>query len=88
MNQLNSATLRHRSHLSLSLLFVAGLAFAGVPRLQAAPHDTQTTTSASPLFAAMKVELDRSMKNLGAQDPPAYFISYAITDTQRATVSG
>jgi len=88
LNQLNSATLRHRSHLSLSLLFIAGLAFLGVPRLQAAPHDTQTTPSSSPLFAAMKVELDRSMKTLGAQDPPAYFISYAITDTQRATVSG
>jgi len=32
--------------------------------------------------------LDRSMKTLGAQDPPAYFISYTITDTQRTTVSG
>ena len=86
MNQLNSATLRYRSHLSLSVFLVAGLAFAGVSRLAAAPHDSQTKTSA--LFEAMKLELDRSMKTLGAQDPPAYFISYTITETQRTTVSG
>ena len=86
MNQLNSATLRSRSHRSLSVFLVAGLAFAGVSRLAAAPHDSQTKTS--PLFEAMKLELDRSMKTLGAQDPPAYFISYTITDTQRTTVSG
>jgi len=86
LNQLNSATLRYRSHLSLSVFLVAGLAFAGVSRLAAAPHDSQTKTSA--LFEAMKLELDRSMKTLGAQDPPAYFISYTITETQRTTVSG
>jgi len=86
LNQLNSATLRYRSHRSLSVFLVAGLAFAGVSRLAAAPHDSQTKTS--PLFEAMKLELDRSMKTLGAQDPPAYFISYTITDTQRTTVSG
>jgi len=86
LNQLNSATLRYRSHRSLSVFLVAGLAFAGVSRLAAAPHDSQTKTSA--LFEAMKLELDRSMKTLGAQDPPAYFISYTITDTQRTTVSG
>ena len=42
----------------------------------------------SPLIAALKAELERSMKAYGAQDPAAYFISYALTDTQRATVSG
>jgi TldD protein len=42
----------------------------------------------SPLFDAMKIELDRSLKTLGEQDPPAYYIGYAITDSQRATVSG
>ena len=36
----------------------------------------------------MKTELDRSMKTLGAQDPPAYYIGYTVTDSQRATVSG
>ena len=87
MNEQNSGTLRRLSHLSISsILLVAGLAFAGVPRLGAAPNDSQTKSS--PLFEAMKVELDRSMKTLGTQDPPAYFISYTITDTNRATVSG
>src|SRR5262249_24735003 len=42
----------------------------------------------SPLLAAMQAELDRSVKTLGGQDPPAYFIGYTITDTQRAEVSG
>ena len=36
----------------------------------------------------MKAELDRSMKTLGSMDPPAYYIGYSITDSQRATVSG
>ena len=52
----------------------------------AAPPDT--TAPPSPLIAPLKAELDRSMKVYGAQDPPAYFISYTLTDTQRATVSG
>src|SRR5258708_20912011 len=36
----------------------------------------------------MQGELDRSIKTLSTQDPPAYFIGYTITDTQRADVSG
>ncbi len=36
----------------------------------------------------MKAELDRSMKTLGTLDPPAYYIGYTLTDSQRATVSG
>src|SRR3989454_3485395 len=42
----------------------------------------------SPLIGAMQTELDRSFKTLGSQDIPAYFIGYALTDTQRAEVSG
>jgi TldD protein len=86
LNQQPCATLRRRSYLSLSILLVAGVAFLGVPRLAGATPDSQEKLS--PLFEVMKVELDRSMKTLGAQDPPAYFISYTITDTQRVTVSG
>ena len=86
MNQQTSATLRRRSYLSLSILLVAGVAFPGLPRLAAATPDSQEKPS--PLFEVMKAELDRSMKTLGTQDPPAYFISYTITDTQRVTVSG
>ncbi len=36
----------------------------------------------------MKAELDRSVQLLGNQDPPAYYIGYTLTDTQRANVSG
>lgn len=56
------------------------------PRLAAAPHDG--TAKPSPAFTAMKAELDRSMKTLGTLDPPAYYIGYTLTDSQRATVSG
>jgi TldD protein len=86
LNQQTSATLRRRSYLSLSILLVAGVAFPGLPRLAAATPDSQEKPS--PLFEVMKAELDRSMKTLGTQDPPAYFVSYTITDTQRVTVSG
>jgi predicted Zn-dependent protease len=36
----------------------------------------------------MQTELDRSLEKLKAQDPPAYYIGYTVTDTQRAEVSG
>ena len=55
-------------------------------RLFALPADSEAKPS--PLVDALKAELDRSMKSYGAQDPPAYFISYTLTDTDRATVSG
>src|SRR5271169_7200030 len=42
----------------------------------------------SPLLAALQAELDRSLKTFKAQDPPAYYLGYTITDTQRADVSG
>ncbi len=54
--------------------------------LLASPPDNDAKPS--PLVDALKAELDRSMKVYGTQDPPAYFISYTLTDTQRATVSG
>ena len=56
------------------------------PRLFAMPPDA--APKPSPLIAALKAELERSLKTYGAQDPAAYFINYTLTDTQRATVSG
>ena len=53
---------------------------------QAAPPDAQAKKS--PLLAALQAELERSMKTFRAQDPPAYYIGYTITDTQRVDVSG
>ncbi len=54
----------------------------------AGPPDTPAVGKPSPLIAAMQTELDRSFKVLGGQEPPAYFIGYTITNTQRAEVSG
>lgn len=36
----------------------------------------------------MKAELERSMKTLSAQDPPAYYIGYTLTDSERANIQG
>ena len=54
----------------------------------AAPPPDTTTAKRSPLLAAMQEELDRSFKVLNAQDPPAYYLGYTVTDTQRVNVSG
>jgi TldD protein len=70
------------------LLIASAAALAMAPLLCfAAPPDTSTSKPFA-LLPAMKAELDRSMKKLGTLDPPAYFIGYTITDSQRATVSG
>jgi predicted Zn-dependent protease len=58
------------------------------PATLAGPPDTPAMAKPSPLIAAMQIELERSFKVLGGQEPPAYFIGYTITDTQRAEVSG
>jgi TldD protein len=54
----------------------------------AAPPPDTSTAKRSPLLAAMQEELDRSFKVLNAQDPPAYYLGYTVTDTQRVNVSG
>ncbi len=87
LNDQSRAVRRHSSSLFLvSLSSIAVLALITVPRLVAAPHDG--TAKPSPAFTAMKAELDRSMKTLGTLDPPAYYIGYTLTDSQRTTVSG
>jgi TldD protein len=65
---------------SFSALALAGMAVAGPP--------DGPVGKPSPLIGAMQTELDRSFKTLSTQDIPAYFIGYALTDTQRAEVSG
>jgi TldD protein len=69
---------------ALGLLALLGPVTARVA--QAAPPDA--SAKRSPLLAAMQAELDRSFKTLSAQDPPAYYLGYTITDTKRAEVSG
>jgi predicted Zn-dependent protease len=70
----------------IGLSLLAGLALALAPKAAAYPPDAQAQRS--PLLAALQAELDRSMKTYGAQDPPAYYIGYTVTDTQRVDVSG
>ncbi|MGA2484159.1 MAG: metallopeptidase TldD-related protein [Candidatus Acidiferrales bacterium] len=54
----------------------------------AAGPDAEKQAKKSPLIDAMQAELDRSIKAFGTLDPPAYYIGYTVTDTQRAEVSG
>jgi predicted Zn-dependent protease len=80
----------YRYHLSFVLCalgLVASLTPIAATVAQAAPPpDAQAKKS--PLLAALQAELERSMKALKTQDPPAYYLGYTITDTQRADVSG
>ncbi len=73
-----------------SIFCTLALATAGIlpaaTSAQAMPPDL--AAKKSPLLATMRTELERSMKAFQAQDPPAYYIGYTITDTQRAEVSG
>jgi predicted Zn-dependent protease len=68
------------------LLAVLAASVMKSPQVEAMPPDAQAKRS--PLLAVMQAELDRSFKTLNAQDPPAYYVGYTITDTQRADVSG
>ena len=71
----------------LALTFATGLTLCAVPGAQGAPPpDAQAKRS--PLLSALQAELERSMKALSAQDPPAYYLGYTVTDTQRVDVSG
>ncbi len=69
-------------------VFAALLAATQPMATLAAPPDGADSGKPSALLGAMRAELDRSFKVLGQQSPPAYFIGYTITDTQRAEVSG
>jgi TldD protein len=74
-----------RSSVTL-LLCALTLAWALPQRASAMPPADKAKRS--PLILALQAEMERSMKVLGAQDPPAYYMRYTITDTQRADVSG
>jgi TldD protein len=69
-----------------ALTLLAGLTSSCAPKAYGVPPDAQAKRS--PLLAALQAELDRSMKALSAQEPPAYYLGYTITETQRADVSG
>src|SRR5439155_9210908 len=61
--------------------------FSGIaPSTYAAPPDAQAKRS--PVLAALQAEMERSMKTLSTLDPPAYYMGYTVTETQRVDVSG
>jgi TldD protein len=64
-----------------------GLLASRATKAAPAPPDTKEAKR-SPLLAALQEELGRSMKTFGGQDPPAYYMGFTITETQRADVSG
>ena len=71
---------RSRGYLFAGVLALAGAAALKSPYAAAMPPDSPQAKR-SPLLAVMQTELDRSFKTLNAQDPPAYYIGYTITDT-------
>jgi TldD protein len=73
--------LRNRSFLiSALLLATASISLAA---------DQASQPSVAPdILTAMQQELDRSKAALSEADPPAYFISYTISDRQYSLVSG
>ena len=53
-----------------------------------APPSQAQGPESSPLLRAMEEELQRSMNELGEKgDPPPYFMSYAVTETEQTTLA-
>ncbi len=67
------------------LVSVICLVGAGSASAQQAAKPAATP---APVLTAMEQELTRSLATLGKSDPPAYFLGYTVTETQRAEVMG
>jgi TldD protein len=83
--------LKRLTHFYLSSTFCSLgflVALTPIATTMAGPVPPDGQAKKSPLIAALQAELDRSMKTFRAQDPPAYYMGYTITDTQRVDVSG
>lgn len=73
------------------LLAASGASAKGKPpRMPESPAQAGQAGQAapSPLLAAVQEELDREMGVFGKADPPAYFMSYTLTDSDRSEVTG
>jgi TldD protein len=75
-----------KSQLSLGSLLVGLFVFSSAWACPAADHPQQAAVPS--VLNAMQVELDRSFATLSKADPPAYFISYTVSDRNYAEVSG
>jgi TldD protein len=73
--------MRHKAFALAAALFAAAWV------CPAADRSAQSTPPPAVL-AAMQDELSRSMQAYSAADPPAYFLSYTVSDRQLADVSG
>jgi TldD protein len=76
--------------LALLLAVSSASAKGKSPRLPGAPAQAAQPGQAapSPILAAVQQELDREMAAIGKADPPGYFLSYTVTDSQRSEVTG
>jgi TldD protein len=83
---LTTSTTRHPVSVFCVFTLMLALVFVFAPGAQAGPPDAPAKRS--PLLSAMQAELERSIQTFSAQEPPAYYLSYTITDTQRVNVSG
>ena len=67
-----------------AVLAAASVCFAATPS-----RDAQgSQTPESPILQAMQQELQRSVDAYGKANPPAYFISYTVSDLDSVEVSG
>jgi predicted Zn-dependent protease len=76
--------------LIVSALSTAPYAAANVKPATPAPKPAAQAaqTTPSPVLATMQQELTREMGVLGKTDPPAYFLSYIVSDINRTEVTG
>lgn len=73
----------------MTLVFLAvSAAPALAARAKPGARTAEAAAKKAPLIDAMQAELARSLNTLGQLDPPAYFVGYTVTETQRAEVSG
>ena len=79
---------RRRKLLKTRRLWHLCLLLAGAWACVAANRPAPPDTPAPAVLTAMQDELSRSMEAPSAADPPAYFISYTVSDRQLAEVSG
>jgi TldD protein len=75
------------SSLSLAALAADKPARRPTAELTAAPAET-SQAAPSPVIATMEQELNREMPILSKANPPAYFLNYTLTASQRVEVMG
>jgi predicted Zn-dependent protease len=73
---------------AVAVAVLAGVSLAGAVLAARTGPQARAAAEKSPVLAAMEQELERSMSALKTADPAPYFLSYTITEQQRAEVQG